>query len=217
MKEYHITLGGLAFACYVFDKIDSGAYGEFLKKTNHSPDLSNKEHCLALLKWLNNWGCRIARASHERLSKNIKSWYDSNELFDKDQNLQGLSEEDLTSVEAAYNALVKIRSFGPTSVAKILFAARPKALVAWDDTIREAYVGPNGSYVEFLKKVKSVIGTLKCQCKKYGFELEELPEKLEKPNSTIPKLIDEYNWMTIARGLIPPDGQTLEEWAGWSD
>jgi hypothetical protein len=213
-----ITLGKLAFSCYIFDKIDSGAYGKFLEQTNHSPDLSNKEHCLVLLKWLNDWGIRsIAKEDYERLSKNIKSWYDSNELFDKDQNLQDLSEDDLAFVEAAYSTLVRIRSLGPTSSAKILFAARPKALVAWDETIREAYVGPKGSYVEFLKKVKSVIGTLECECKKYGFKPEKLPEKLGRPEATLPKLIDEYNWITITKGCPLPDRQTLERWAGWSN
>jgi len=218
VKQHTITLGELAFSCYIFDKIDSGAYGKFLEQTNHSPELGNREHCLVLLKWLNDWGIRsIAKEDYERLSENIKSWHDSNELFDKDQNLQDLSEEDLASVEAAYSTLVRIRSLGPTSAAKILFATRPKAFVAWDGTIREAYVGPKGSYVEFLKKVKSLISTIKCECKNYGIELEELPEKLGKRHSTIPKLIDEYNWITITQGCPPPDRQTLQRWAEWSN
>ena len=232
MRQDRITLSGLAFACYIFDKIDNGTYGEFLKQTNHSPDLSDREHCLALLKWLNNWGCRIAKASHDELSEQLSLWYKKHSaaLFDQDSNLWELSEDELSSVGKAHEGLLECSasyytrngenrsiSFGHTPTSKILFAIRPKALIMWDKPIREAYVGLNGSYIEFLREIKLVIGALKCQCKRCGFELEELPEKLERPNSTIPKLIDEYNWVTITKGYKPPDRQTLRRWADWKD
>lgn len=106
------------------------------------------------------------------------------------------------------------KRFGATAASKVLFAIRPKALPPWDNAIRKKYVGENGSYTKFMKSVTEEIISL---CAENEIKIEKLPEKINLPNKIVPKLIDEYNWMTITRKLTPPDKKTLQHWAGWSN
>ena len=46
--------------------------------------------------------------------------------------------------------------------------------------------------------------------------LADLPRRLGRPQSTLPKLVDEYYWVTITRDCKPPDPHTLERWVAWS-
>lgn len=227
-----MTLGELAFSCFVYRGIyKNDAYGEFMEKTNNNPDLSNSEHRQMLLGWLNRWGIRyLAKASYKKASDQLKLWHEKHgvNLFNKVKNLWDLNDKDLNLVNTAYQGLLECKinyrtknqkertiSFRATAAAKILSAIRPKALVAWDKAIREKYVGSHGSYVDFLQKLKLVTGELKKECRKYGFELEDFPKKLKRPDSTIPKLIDEYNWITITKNCPLPDKQILQQWIKW--
>jgi len=110
-------------------------------------------------------------------------------------------------------------SVGPTGAAKILFAIRPNALVAWDDSIREhyGYDGSGASYLAYLHRVRSILEELKDACNRNGFTLPQLPKQLGRNNSTVPKLIDEYYWVTIAKGCSLPAQDTFQEWTQWSE
>jgi len=110
--------------------------------------------------------------------------------------------------------------FGPIGAAKILFGIRPKALIPWDNAIRDHYRQKEScaSYLEFLKRIKSIIlGKIKPACKRKRFTLAELPAQLGRHNSTIPKLIDEYHWVTITKGCTPPTQDTFQRWAQWGE
>jgi len=68
---------------------------------------------------------------------------------------------------------------------------------------------------------------IKQLCKNQSFKLEELPEELGESGKiqlngqtilkTIPKIIGEYNWITITKSCKPPKKKTLELWATWSE
>lgn len=216
-----MTLAELAFACFVFSKIDTGAYGRLLDETGGYVDLSILDHRLAILQWLNAWGVRaIPRNYHNApsyMSEQIKSWYDSNELFDYDRNLEGLGDDDFNAVGTAYENLLRVRYIGPTAAAKILFAIRPKSLMPWDESIREElhYNGTSHSYKNFLEYVQERIQEVGELCRRHGFGLIDLPERLGRPTSTIPKLIDEYLWVTITSKCRPSQAD-FERWAVWS-
>jgi len=224
-----ITLAELSFTSFVFPRLDNGKYVEFQNNTNGLPDICIPDHLKNLLKFLNGWGCRnIAREYHELASNEIKKWYEkyNTAIPDATKNLWELTEEELTSIDSAFdNLAIRIIAtkkqngrnvmFGPIAAAKILFALKPKALIAWDNAIRETCVGKKGTYKFFLEKTQSTIRDLKSQCARHNMQLENLPLTLNRPDATIPKLIDEYNWITITRGLSPTS-ENFRNWATWS-
>jgi len=231
-----MTLSELAFACFLYGRLTDydNSYHLFLEITGGSPDLSNSEHRKALLKWLNQWGCRqFALDHHEHASGEILSWHNEHgpTLFPRDRNLWELSEAELASAGAAYESLSsRIASYrkregravpvsiGPTGAAKILFAIRPRALVPWDDPIRKSlgYENSQVSYLSFLRSVKSVLEGLAEACQRNGFQLADLPRLLQRSHSSVPKLIDEYYWITTTKQCSPPDSDTFRRWANWS-
>lgn len=99
-----------------------------------------------------------------------------------------------------------INHAGPTGAAKTLFALRPKSLILWDIPMRKYFNnGDSGyAYIKYIKKVNEDINDLIVQCKNNNFSIEELPEKINRPHSTVPKLIDEYHWVTITKGWKVP-------------
>ncbi len=230
-----MRLGELAFACYVFDKAYYGnkAYIDFLSSTNSHPNLCEDEHCQALFKFLNRWYCRLPKDEGKEYCditcQNIKSWYKQyqNKLPEEEINLLELREQ-LDNVNCAYedlkNRSAGIRKIAETAASKILFAIKPKSLIPWDNKIHKT-LSPNGSYSDFLKKMQSLVCEIKMLCKNQHFTLTELAEKLGESGKiqingqtipkTIPKLIDEYNWITITKGC-KPDKETLQQWFRWS-
>lgn len=231
-----MTLSELAFACFLYSQLtgDDNSYLLFLRVTKGSPDLSNPKHRKALLVWLSQWGCRqFALQYHEHASGELLSWHNeySPILFPRNRNLWELTEPELDSVGAAYESLsnqtasYRTRngkafpvSVGPTGAAKILFAVRPRALLPWDGSIRESlgYGKSQASYLSYLRNVKSTLGELATSCERNGFQMVDLPQQLGRPNSTVPKLIDEYHWVTKTKTCSPPDPDTFQHWASWS-
>lgn len=231
-----MRLSDLAFACFLYAQFTDydNSYLSFLQTTNYHLDLVNPGHRRALLTWLNQWGCRqFAIKYHELASSEILSWYTqfNSTLFGEDKNLWELTEAEINSVGPAYKVLSKKRaafrkrkentasvSVGPTGAAKILFAIRRNALIPWDVSIRNyyRYDGSSTSYLAYLHRIKSILKELKNACNRNGFTLQQLPNRLGRPNSTLPKLIDEYHWITITNGCPLPTQDIFQEWSQWS-
>jgi hypothetical protein len=220
----NITLAELSFASFVFRQLDNGSYQDFRNKTNNNPDLSNSGHRENLLLFLKRYGCR--QRYNKDASRLIENWYAQHcgNLPDINMHLWELTSQQLCKIYTAFTALsalpVVIRKksiirLGQIPAAKAIFAIRPKALFAWDNKIRKKYVGKNGSYKDFLEKMRGLIPQIRKQCERQDFKLHELPNKLNKPDITIPKLIDEYNWITITRGLRPTI-KDFHNWYKWS-
>lgn len=231
-----MTLFDLAFACFLYGRFTDydRSYLLFLDATDHSPDLANFAHLQALLRWLNEWGCRqFAVEYHEHASAQIISWYKQfrTSLFSAHSRLWEISRAELDSVGVAYDALSKRIasyrarkghaipiSFGPTGAAKVLFAIRPHALPPWDAPIRRGlgYDTSQASYVSYLLHVKSILEELADACQRNGFELTDLPRQVGRPSSTVPKLIDEYYWVILTKKCSSPDAVTFQRWIRWS-
>ena len=231
-----MRLSELALACFLYAQFTDydDSYLSFLQVTNHHPDLANSEHRKALLIWLNRWGCRqFAIEYHELASSEILSWYNqfNSTLFDRNKNLWELTEAEINFVAQAYEALSNKRaslrkrkentssvSVGPTGAAKILFAIIRNALIPWDIPIRShyGYDSSGASYLTYLYRVKSILKELEDTCNKNGFTLAQLPKQLRRNNSTVPKLIDEYHWVTITNGCSLPTQDIFQKWAQWN-
>jgi len=223
----------LAIACFTFNCIEgfNKSYNDLLKNTNQMPDLSNTEHSMEILKWLRKWGCRhLKKEYHIQASGELRNWYKENYSIipDKNTNIWELNNDDFDIIKSLYKSLsgkkAAIRklsngkttevTFGPTGASKILFAIRPKVLIPWDNAMRNKLKlkDDDSGYIEFIKYVKKNLEVLKEQCLKNNFSLEELPKKIGRPKSTIPKLIDEFHWVTLTKGCEIPDSKIFKEW-----
>ncbi|MEA3225499.1 MAG: hypothetical protein U9Q07_06070 [Planctomycetota bacterium] len=227
-----MKLGELAFSCYIFNKIDKGTYKKFRKEVDPLKYVKNDDY-LKLLKLLNKyWNCRLPDSSLESLAKKLESWHKEYRahLFRTEKVLSKLDDNDLSFAAKAYGDILNCRtkyktknkknrhiSLGPTVASKILFALRPNALPPWDKSIRDTLVregvisgySPHELYLSYLKHTQNVIHDLQ---ETYGQTLQQWLREIGK---SLPKLIDEYYWITKTRKINPPTKDVLQCWVKW--
>lgn len=231
-----MNLGELAFACHVYSYTTNydSSFRRLLSATKLRLDLHDDNHLMYLLKWLNVWGCRQFSIKDYKLAAGeIKSWYGkfAEILVPEEKTLISLSEDDLKGIESAYSNLCSKTAsnrrsrngepspviVGPTGAAKILFALRPNSLIPWDEAIRKKFDPDRTAnpYSEYLRKAINLLEELSKDCKENGFELSELPQKLNRPESSLAKIIDEFYWVTVSRKCPVPSKEKLQQWISW--
>lgn len=236
MTEPSITLGRLAFACYLFESMAGydESYDDFRSQVGKELDLSDRASGRALLHWLNHWGCRhLATGSHEMASEALADWHDRNrdQLPETRSRLVSLSDKELDSVARLFDGLSELVvarrgyaddaqdvTLAPTATAKTLFALRPHVFVPWDVAMRRAFGhdGSGKSYVAYLREVRAKLREIEDQCRSFDIALDDLPVELGRRGSSAAQLIDEYHWITVTRAVKPPEPKTLREWLTWS-
>ena len=233
----NVTLSKLAVAGLMFDSMTpyNKSLALFRTATGDSIDLANSEHRNALLKWLNDWGCRhLSKDQHPVASQSILNWYqvDGASLFTNEKPLWNLKDGELEMAANAYGSLKDktgarpVRGgkklevhIGATAASKILFAIRPKALMPWDDDMRKSSGcdGSSESYTSYLSMIRDLTLHIEDLCRNKGFQIDELPKELGRPNSTILALVNEYIWVTVPRKnrkrVKLPSAETLAQWA----
>jgi len=183
------------------------------------------------MEWLNNWGCRhLSKDQHDVASNSILNWYqvDGASLFTNEKPLWDLEDVELEIAARAYGSLKdktgarRVRGgskqevhIGPTAASKILFAIRPKALMPWDEAMRISFEcdGSPESYFKYLITIRNLTLHIGDLCRNKGFQIDDLPQKLERPNSTVLALVNEYIWVTETRKVELPSSETLTQWA----
>jgi hypothetical protein len=128
--------------------------------------------------------------------------------------LTDLPIDDLTSVAVAFVRLSEtvagVRrlatratnvTFGPTAAAKTMYALRPNACAPWDDPIRHGLViGRNdAAYLAYLSLIARALTRISDQA---GVAVADLPRHLGRPESSPPKLMDEYLSMRVTRASV---------------
>jgi hypothetical protein len=144
-----------------------------------------------------------------------------------DAHLHELAPVELDAVADAYEDLqgrsASIRkgnggdhyvTFGPAGVAKTLFVMRPLVCPPWDSPIRDYLRREQDitSYRAFLQLVRSELQRLSSLC---STPVPDLPKLVHRPQSSAPKLIDEYYWVVVTRGCTPPSSVELKQWHTW--
>ena len=224
-----IRLSHLAFACYVYIGMTNydKTYKEFLDKTSPIFDMQNASHRAVLLKWLNDWGCRqFELNSHDKISEKLGSWFTNyrGTSFET-KKLIDLSNEEVTDAAKVYYALEKLRipcsrgekTVGPTGASKILFAMRRDSYPIWDNAMRKVYRNRGCStYEEYMKQSREELKELSEECQRHGVELSELPSRLNREGESLLKLLDEYRWVFITRGLLRPSVKDFRDWYEWA-
>ena len=221
----------LAYGCRLFGELvgDDTASDAFRAVTGGHPDLSNPEHAKALLVWLNKWGCRqFAIEHHPTAARELGEWGSQwlPRLPKQGASLSKLRPRQLEITADAYadarervasrrvlkDGRPSIVTVGGTGAAKILHALRPKVLPPWDDPIRAALRldGSRESYLAYLVDVQEIVRGIEAEAAALG--ITNVPKALGRPRSSLPKMIDEYYWITLTRGHVPPSRPP----SGWS-
>ncbi|MXZ90658.1 MAG: hypothetical protein F4W95_12580 [Chloroflexi bacterium] len=115
----------------------------------------------------------------------------------------------LDVIERAFDCLTAAHGVGPTAASAILTALNPQLFVSWSDGIRNAYFPddkPNGAtYSQFLTVMRmatlSIVSDARGQ---HGIDdpAGQLSTELGiDPPFSLAKFIDEYNWLTLERGM----------------
>jgi hypothetical protein len=235
MNLEDITLCKLAVAGMLFNSLTpyNSSLALFRSVTGDSIDLANSEHRNALMKWLNDWGCRhLSEDQHQVASQNILDWYQMNcgTLFSDRKHLWELGDHEIDTVTHAYGSLkdrIGARRFrhgydldihiGATAASKILFAVRPRAIMPWDDAMRKSFNcdGSLISYGKYLNMIRDITFRIDTLCRNKGFQIDDLPEKIGRSSSTVLELINEYIWVTETRKVRLPSSETLMKWASF--
>jgi hypothetical protein len=179
-------------------------------------ELEKVDHRSALLEWLRQWGCRhLSRASNTTSMAALFTWAQDwvPTLPDASQPLADLSPDDVIAAAVAYGQLAETVAgerrratgpvdvtFGPTAATKTMYALRPNACPPWDDPIRYA-LGMSGNDTGYRAYLHLVAIALKGTSDRAGVLAADLPSLVERPESSPPKLIDEYLWMRITRAV----------------
>ncbi len=216
----------IAFACSKYRQLGEEydlSYSHFLAACSHQVDLNKSFHRRALLAWLNAWDCRqFAKTYHELASSEIHAWFEefSNTLPPVNKTLLEFSDNEFEMTNTIFENLRHrkasiqhkkdvdvLKTVGLTGAAKILFAIRPNSFMPWDKSIRDNLAL---TYAEYLRKAKQYLLDLEVSLEKSGYKLSDLPKLVKRPGSSLPKLIDEYHWVIITRGVdLPVD---LSRW-----
>lgn len=193
--------------------------GALLAATHGAPDPLAADHRDRILDWLRHWGCRHLALKNNKLSCEAmgdwaKEWL--SKLPACDEHLTDLPEPALTVSAQAFGDLAArpaawrkrtsgpvAVTFGPTAAAKALHAVRPNAFPPWDAPIREA-LGLGKDDVAFRHYLGLVARCLRRLSERVGVPVQGLPAALGRPRSSPPKLVDEYLWIRITRGLVVP-------------
>jgi hypothetical protein len=197
-------------------------------KLGSSADLGSAHERAALMKFLNDWRCRIARASFERLKSGLQPWAADwvPELPAPNTDISELDAHTREIVGPAYRALLDLGyglRFSHTAAAKTLHALRPRSLPVWDSAIKDAF--HNGSlprladrelYSAFIEHVAEELNELEQNARRCGVALRDIPRAIGRQRKTLVKLADEYSWVTISLGHKIPQRDQLETWLRWS-
>ena len=108
-------------------------------------------------------------------------------------------------------------TFGAVGAAKILFVLRMNVFLPWDREIRNTLdFGDTGSeYVRFLKYARQRLGEVIEDAHRFAITPEGIPDAVGRQGVPLPKLLDEYHWVTITEGYAPPSQAELETWSRW--
>ena len=191
-----------------------GATRRLRAATGGQVDLTDPAHRLAAITWLRAWGCRhLRRADTPLTDEALRTWWTTwNGSLPGDlATLTSLGEADRVSAGLAYDALraspAARRSvqgsdldvaFGDTATAKLLFAIRPQVFPPWDEAIRLAFGKPGGS-AAYLRMLRLSATALNGLAGRLAVSVSELPEILGRPDSTPPKIVDEFLLVRIGQ------------------
>ena len=169
----------------------------------------------ALVKYANRWGCRIPGDKADGIGVAVRAALPAlAPLAASALEFDDLRCATLDVVSRAYDAITQADGVGPTAASAILTALNPQLFVSWGAGIKNAYFPddqPNGAtYAQFLTVMRMAAIAIAADARaQHGIAdpAGRLSAALDiNPPFSLAKFIDEYNWLTIERGLEHPVG-----------
>ena len=164
----------------------------------------------ALVRYVNQWGCRIPQDKVDGIAAAVRAA----SPYLTPLSVSALEFDDLRCstldvIERAYDALTEANGVGPTAASAILTALNPRLFVSWGSGIKSAYFPddkPNGAtYSQFLTVMRMAALSIAADARgQHGIDdpAGQLSTELGiNPPFSLAKFIDEYNWLTLERGL----------------
>jgi len=183
--------------------IDCG--NELIEYTEKGNKKALKKIIQCLADFLKSWHS-LRGADINKFQQQLETFLsnDENAMKIKKFHKKDIEKSSLGDIKASgelYESIMGVSGIGPTNASKILHVLCPKFFVMWDRKIREKHIGKNcnsEAYIEFLCLMKNKMPIVQDtnQLKNIGEILENKP--CEK---TMAKLIDEYNFITITKGI----------------
>ena len=226
-----VRLHGLAFACRIYGALTGydSSLAKLRQATGQNLDPQDPVHQEYLFGWLNDWGCRQFSTAHHAsvAAPSLAAWAAEwlPRLPSASAALEATGPAQMDLIGRAYGDLrarqagTRTRSsgmishveYGPVGAAKTLFAPRPNLCPPWDDytLTRLGFDRSATSYARYLRHVRSQLEAVAAQA---DVTIAQLPALVGRPDSTPPKLIDEYYWVTITRNFTPPTRDELAQW-----
>jgi hypothetical protein len=178
--------------------------GRFLADLKAGRELGTDRIRKHLVTFLNRWRSRFPYGMAESLAPALKRAAVSLRAIPDTIELHELEMCHAETIREAFTNLCAVHRVHGTIASKILSLFRPHLCVMWDDAIAKHYgvhQGPEG-YVLFSFLMRDVAMSLLAV---WGGSSKTLCEWLCAGKRTwvppLAKLIDEYNWITITRGM----------------
>ena len=163
-----------------------------------------------LVRYVNQWGCRIP----QRKADGIAAAVADAAPYLAPLSASALEFDDLRCstldvIERAFDCLTAADGVGPTAASAILTALNPQLFVSWGAGIKDAYFPddrPNGAtYAQFLTVMRMAALSIVSDARTtHGIDdpAGRLSAELNiNPPFSLAKFIDEYNLVTVERGM----------------
>lgn len=223
-----MKLYNLAYACRLYRGQFDRAYEQMLADLGGNPDLASQAQRDSLMRFLNDWRCRIPEKNFPILKERLREWATHwiPQLPAASRDIRSLSESERARIGNVYEALLSLGAglnFQDTAAAKTLHALRPHALPIWDAAIKDWFISKPGlstrtsgqTYSDFVHHVREEISELEEDLARLGHSLSEVPQLVHGSGGSLVKLVDEYYWVTVTDSHVIPTRAELEEWLRW--
>ncbi len=223
MTSIEPTLSQLVtiFGKYPQDRADA-SLAVLLRAAGSAADLAITEQRDEMRRWLNRWLCRLRYplpGEPDPFSDSLALWWAATgsglpdspvaELSDEEVGLLADSYADLASRSGALRtrngAPAGCRTIAPTAASKIMFVLRPQTVPPWDAAIARATTGGTSRdhFGRHLQAARTWATGILDEARRHG--IPDIPAHVGRPSSSLAKLHDEWQYLTITRGCaVPP-------------
>jgi len=186
------------------------SYREILNRLDIWDDLAeiDDSRTTCILEFLNRWKCRLSYDCISSLARTLRETSESLLKF-KSYRLEEVSFDSLVEgldvIKDVFRGIASVRAgaktVGATATSKILHLVNPRFFMMSDRNIRHGYgySGNEVGYARFMRHMKSFADAL---MREYSLArnipmnsvFSSLVSECKSRATTIPKLLDEYNW-----------------------
>ena len=78
--------------------------------------------------------------------------------------------------------------------------------------MNNALDGIANEYVDYVMDLNAKLQRLAFDCEKHRFVLVDLPRQLRRTHASVPKVIDDYHWITITKKKNMLEPASLGRW-----